>query len=71
MAAGCATEGFQYHLCVQYTQRIVRVGGCPVVVAYDQWQSTGGSRQVFKFPSNCQPFRFVVPKSIENFFVPV
>ena len=49
----------------------MRVGGCPVIMAYDQWQSTGGSRQVFKFPSNCQPFRFVVPKSIENFFVPV
>ena len=28
---------------VQYIQRIVRVGGCPAVVA--QWQSTGGSSQ--------------------------
>ena len=27
----------------QYIQRIVRVGGCPAVVA--QWQSTGGSSQ--------------------------
>ena len=59
--------------CVCSTHRglYVRVGGCPVIMAYDQWQSTGGSRQVFKFPSNCQPFRFVVPKSIKNFFVPV
>ena len=56
--------------CACSTQRIVRVGGCPVVVA--PWQSTGDSRQVFKFPSNCRPFRFVVvPKSIKNFFVPV
>ena len=29
---------------VQYIQRIVRVGGCPVVVA--QWQSTGYTSQV-------------------------
>ena len=28
---------------VQYIQRIVRVGGCPAVMA--QWQSTGGSSQ--------------------------
>ena len=28
---------------VQYIQRIVRVGGCPVVIA--QWRSTGGSSQ--------------------------
>ena len=30
-------------LPVQYIVRIVRAGGCPVVVA--QWQSTGGSSQ--------------------------
>ena len=39
----CVTETFQYHLCSTDVLRIVRVGGCPVVVA--QWQSTGYTSQ--------------------------
>ena len=39
----CMTETFQYHLCSTYLLRIVRVSGCPVVVA--QWQSTGCTSQ--------------------------
>ena len=38
-----ATELQQPLNSQQYIQRIVRVGGCPAVVA--QWQSTGGSSQ--------------------------
>ena len=30
-------------MVMQYIWRIVRIGGCPAVVA--QWQSTGGSSQ--------------------------
>ena len=45
---------------VQYIQRIVRVGGCLVVVA--QWPSTGGSSQVVQglIPSDCWPFHLLL-----------
>ena len=44
-------------LPVQYTLRIVRVGGCPAVVA--QWQSTGASSQsCLRFDSWIPAFHF-------------
>ena len=54
VAAGCAAEAFQSHLC-----RIVGAGGCPVVIA--QWQSTGCTSQVswVRFPATAGLFTFL------------
>ena len=44
---------------MQYIYRIVRAGGCPVVI--DQWQSTGCTSQVFwvRFPATASFVTFL------------
>ena len=50
-------------------KRIVRVGGCPGVVA--QWQSTGSSSQMCPgFDSRASLFTFLLIKSVDSTTIP-
>ena len=41
VAAGCMTEAFNIICAVHHLEKILRMGGCPVVVTH--WQNTGTS----------------------------
>ena len=68
VAARCATEAFQSHLCSTY-RGLWGAGGCPVVVA--QWQSTGCTSQVswVRFPAAAGLFTFLYLRLITSKFL--